>query len=177
MDWHILECSMYLLNSSAMSRMRHKNNFLSKVFGLNSEFSFSWTDCWIKVKELNLPDYLPIAGRKRYSEALPHWHGTINRCYMSQSTKQTQLFRIWKFIFWPQHFTQQSSPKWERKIEWKILVMSLEMQMGSIRGRQTIKTSTLLSSPWTNPAPKGLLASLDPKLFNQLQSFLTDLTN
>ena len=42
-----------------------QGQFLSGVLtGLNSEFSFSWTSCITKAKELSLPYYLPIsAGR------------------------------------------------------------------------------------------------------------------
>ena len=37
------------------SRMRHKVNFMRKIAGLNSIFSFSFIGCHIKTKELSLP--------------------------------------------------------------------------------------------------------------------------
>ena len=39
-----------------------KSVFEWSTAGLNSECSFSLTGCLAKVKELNLPDYLPITG-------------------------------------------------------------------------------------------------------------------
>ena len=36
------------------------SNFYVVLQDLNSEFSFSWTYCHIKIKELSLPYYLPI---------------------------------------------------------------------------------------------------------------------
>ena len=44
--------------------VRYDSRFISKwsLIGLNSEFSFFYTDCHTKVKELSLPNYLPIDG-------------------------------------------------------------------------------------------------------------------
>ena len=41
--------------------MEHKVNFKQSLTGANSEFSFSLTSCYIKVKKHSLPYYLPIA--------------------------------------------------------------------------------------------------------------------
>ena len=60
--------------------------------------------------------------------------------HISESTRWTQLFRIWKFIFWQQYFTLQSSPKRKRKIDWKIYWCSLESE------RRNIKTTSIFSS-------------------------------
>ena len=51
--------------------------------------------------------------------------GPIMKCHhIFQSTRWTQLFQIWKFIFWLQH---QFSLKQDRKIDWKNYWCSLEM--------------------------------------------------
>ena len=82
---------MYLPNPSAMNRMQHKVNSLSR--GLNSEFSFSETSCRTKVKEPSLPNYLPIAG------------GRIIWCILfsglaALGKMQTSSPRIWTQAIW-----------------------------------------------------------------------------
>ena len=47
-----------------MSRIWHKVNFKRSLTGLNSEFSFAKTSWHTKVKNPNLLQYLPIAGRE-----------------------------------------------------------------------------------------------------------------
>ena len=45
------------------NRMQLKSNFKQCLTSLNSEFSFSKSDCYTKVSELTLPYYLPIGGK------------------------------------------------------------------------------------------------------------------
>ena len=48
-----------------MSWMLHKVSLKQNLTGLNSEFFFSSISCYTKIKEANLPFYLPISGERR----------------------------------------------------------------------------------------------------------------
>ena len=55
---------IYLPNPSSWGGGNTRLNFKRSLTGLNSEFSFFKTGYHTKVKESNLPYYLPIAGRR-----------------------------------------------------------------------------------------------------------------
>ena len=53
---------IYLSNPSARAGYDTRSIFKRSLTGLNSEFSFSKTNCLIKAEEPSLPYYLPLAG-------------------------------------------------------------------------------------------------------------------
>ena len=55
---------IYIYQPHRSGRILHKVNFKRSLTGLNSEFSFSKTNCLSKVEEPSLPNYLPIAGTR-----------------------------------------------------------------------------------------------------------------
>ena len=80
---------MYVLtNPSKWAGCDTRSIFKEFLTGLNSEFSFSYTGCHTKVKELSLPYYLSIAGG-RIIRLIP-FLSVLLLCEM-----QTALSRIW----------------------------------------------------------------------------------
>ena len=94
-NWWVEEVifkSLYLPNSSVISRMWHKVNYFFKqsTAGLNSEFSFFYTGCLIEAKEPYLPYYLLIVGRT--NGYMPFSRALVQR------EMQTVSSRIWTQI-------------------------------------------------------------------------------
>ena len=68
--------------------MWYEVNFKQSLADLNSKFSFSSTSCHAMVKDLSLPDYLPIAGGKIVG--FIHFLRVLALCKM-----ETASSRIW----------------------------------------------------------------------------------
>ena len=82
---------IYISNSSLQAGYDTRSVFNRSLTGLNSEFSFSYTGCYSKVKELCLLYYFPIAGGRRVGFILlPK--------VLALCETQTASPRIWSWI-------------------------------------------------------------------------------
>ena len=81
---------MYVF-TQPMNSMWNKVTIFSSLTGLNSEFAFSKTSFYTKVKEPSLPYYSPIAGGR--IDAFISFPRILTGCEM-----QTYPFRIWVII-------------------------------------------------------------------------------